>query len=225
MNASSKKTLLFWSSGKDACLALYRLRQDPQVEVVSLVSTFQEGSGKVAFHGTELGILKAQAASLSIPIELVPVPEKCSNKEYEQKLSEVLKPYLDKNVTSLAFGDLFLGDIRTYREQFLNPLGFELLFPLWKENTYQLAEEFITLGYQAVVTGINRNYLSESFLGQAFSSSFIKALPPGVDPCGENGEFHTLVHGGPQFKHSIPFSFGRIQSEQDHFWIETRCSI
>lgn len=207
------RALIFWSSGKDACLALHRVLQNSSFEVVGLISTVLEGSNRVGFHGVSADLLTAQAQGLGLPLSLIPIPAACPNTEYESRLSRALKVHQGAGVTHLVFGDLFLSDIRKYRESFLKPLGFELLFPLWKEDTTQLAHEFIQLKFGALVCGVDPTRLTDAFLGQSFDETFLHSLPSHVDPCGENGEFHTFVYEGPLFKNPIPIALGTIESD------------
>lgn len=212
------RALIFWSSGKDACLALHRVLQNSSFEVVGLLSTVVEGSYQVGFHGVSANLLTAQAQALGLPLSLVPIPSACPNTEYERRLSRALKVHQDAGVTHLVFGDLFLSDIRQYRESFLRPLGFELMFPLWKEDTTRLAHEFIQLKFGALVCGVDPTRLSNTYLGRSFNEAFLHSLPIHVDPCGENGEFHTFVHDGPLFKNPIPFALGTIEPDTlSHF--------
>ena len=207
------RALIFWSSGKDACLSLHRVLQNSSFEVVGLLSTVLEGSHQVGFHGVSADLLAAQAQALGLPLSLVPIPAACPNTEYENRLSRALKVHQKAGVSHLVFGDLFLSDIRKYRENFLRPLGFELLFPLWKEDTTQLAHEFIRLKFSALVCGVDPSRLSNTYLGQPFNEAFLHSLPNHVDPCGENGEFHTFVYDGPLFKNPIPVTLGTIESD------------
>ncbi len=205
MIEKKKKALVFWSSGKDACLALHRTSQNSSFEVVGLISTLNEKTNKIDFHNVSKRLIQAQASSLNLPIDIIPLPPSCPNKEYERRVKNNLKKHASEGVDHLIFGDLFLSDIRCYREHFLGPLGFQLHFPLWKENTRNLAKEFIILGYQAVVCGIHSAHLSDKMLGASFSEAFLNSLPSEVDPCGENGEFHTFVSDGPLFQYPISF--------------------
>lgn len=198
-------SLIFWSSGKDACLSLYRVQQEKKLQVKGLLSTISQKNQTVAFHQTPRESLELQASALNLPIHLVELPDPCSNAEYERVLSQKLKVLKAQGITHLIFGDLFLKDIREYRESFLKPLGFELVFPLWGENTEELASEFLGRGFQAVISGVMPGVLSESWVGHPYDSTFLKSLSAEIDPCGENGEFHTFVTQGPNFKRKVPF--------------------
>lgn len=197
--------LLFWSSGKDACLALYRVQQEKKLNIKGLLSTISKETEKVAFHQTPRESLELQASALGLPLHLIELPEPCPNTAYEEILKAELENFKTQGITHLIFGDLFLKDIREYRENFLKPLGFELVFPLWGENTTDLASEFLDLGFQAIVSGVMPGVLSGDWLGHPYDSTFLKSLPSQIDPCGENGEFHTFVTQAPNFQRKVPF--------------------
>jgi len=197
--------LLFWSSGKDACLSLYRVQQEKKLRVQGLLSTISKQNQTVAFHQTPRESLELQASALDLPLHLIELPDPCPNTQYEEILKAKLEPFKTQGITQLIFGDLFLKDIREYRENFLKPLGFELVFPLWGENTTDLACEFLELGFQAVISGVMPSVLSQSWVGHPYDSAFLSSIPPNVDPCGEKGEFHTFVTHGPNFQKKVPF--------------------
>jgi uncharacterized protein (TIGR00290 family) len=197
--------LIFWSSGKDACLSLFRVQQEKKLQVKGLLSTISQKNQTVVFHQTPKESLELQASALNLPLHLVELPDPCSNAEYESALVQKLKVLKAQGITHLIFGDLFLKDIREYRENFLKPLGFELVFPLWGENTKELASEFLEEGFQAVISGVMPGVLSDSWVGQPYDLKFLKSLSPEIDPCGEKGEFHTFVTHGPNFQKKVPF--------------------
>lgn len=220
MAALSQKALVFWSSGKDSCLALYRTLQLKNVEVMGLISTLSKETKRVGFHGTPKHLLEAQATSLGLPLTLVEIPESCPNKDYEAAINFELSGKKEDGITHVVFGDIFLKDIRKYRENLISPLGLSLSFPLWGENTKDLSQEFINLGFKALTCAIDPSRLSNNFLGKPFEESFISTLPRHVDPCGENGEFHTFVHAGPLFKSPLKMELGSIHMTPLCHWIQ-----
>lgn len=186
------------------------LRSDPRVEVIGLLTTVSAAYERVSMHATRLSVLQAQAREAELPLMVAPLPTPCSNEQYEQAMRTVLDDARQQGVTHVAFGDLFLEDIRAYRVEKLEGSGIEPLFPVWQEPTALLARRMVDAGLQAVVTCIDPKTLPASFAGRAFDHSFLDALPPGVDPCGENGEFHTCVLAGPMFRHRIHAQVGEI---------------
>lgn len=196
---------------------LERLRADPAWRVESLISTVNETNGRVAMHGTPEALIRAQAESLGVPLELIGLPEDCDNAEYERRLKQGLEPFHSAGVAHVACGDLFLADIRQWREDLFSRLGWQPVFPIWHEPTDQLARRLMDQGWCLTITCVDTHKLPESFLGRAFDPSFLSELPEGVDPCGENGEFHSFVHDGPGFAHPIAFSTGRVVTTHDRF--------
>jgi uncharacterized protein (TIGR00290 family) len=200
-----KRIWLWWSSGKDSAWALHVLRQDPEVRVEALVTTVAPEDGPVPVHGTPRRRLRAQAALTGLPLREVELPAaRVSNADYEAALASVLTEAERVGITHMAYGDLHLADIRAYREGILAGTGLEALFPLWGRDTAELAREMIAGGLEAVVTAVDPEKLGEGFAGRFFDAEFLADLPPGVDPCGENGEFHTLVVAGPVFSGRLP---------------------
>jgi uncharacterized protein (TIGR00290 family) len=206
MALSKAKALLFWSSGKDSAWSLHRLRQENDVEVVGLVTTFGEADGRVPIHNVRRELVEAQARAAGLPLWPVELPWPCSNAEYESRLSAVFSSMRDQAITHCAFGDLFLEDIRVYRERLLAGTGITPLFPLWgtPSDTPGLAREMIAGGLRAVITCVDPQHLNESFVGREFDSDLLAQLPPSVDPCGERGEFHTFCYAGPMFSQNLP---------------------
>ncbi len=194
-----RRVLLSWSSGKDCGWALKLLREDPGVEVVGLLTTVNAAVDRVAMHGTRREILEAQARSVGLPLYVVPLPWPCPNAVYEERTARALDEARGRGVTHMAFGDLFLEDVRAYREAQLAGSGIAPLFPLWGADTTALAREMVDAGVEAVLTCVDPTKLPASFAGRRFDHALLDALPPGVDPCGENGEFHTCVLAGPMF--------------------------
>lgn len=220
MNPFPNKAVVFWSSGKDSSMALYLAQKDPQLEVVGLFSTLEEGSKRIGFHGTPDSLIKAQAANIGLPLWSALIPQNCSNQHYESVVGLALEKLRKRGVTHLIFGDLFLEDIRKYREHFLTPLGFKSVFPLWKQNTADLANEIIRVGFKALICSINPQALPASHLGSKFDSAFLRSLSPEIDPCGENGEFHTFVTDGPIFKKPVSLRIGQKHHDRFCHWVE-----
>jgi len=210
------RVLLSWSSGKDSAWALHVLRNDPQVEVVGLLSTVNTAYGRVAMHSTRLELLRAQAQAVGLPLRIVPLPWPCSNEVYEAAMRKAIEDALEHGVTHIAFGDLFLEDVRAYRVKQLEGSGLEPLFPIWHEPTGPLARRMIDAGLQAVITCIDPKKLPRSFAGRRFDHALLDELPQGVDPCGENGEFHTCVLAGPMFREPLHAAVGETV-ERDGF--------
>jgi uncharacterized protein (TIGR00290 family) len=205
-----KRVLLSWSSGKDSAWTLHKLRHDPAIELVGLVTTLNSEFQRVAMHGTRRSVLEAQAEAAGLPLWIVPLPWPCSNEAYEQRMTEVCRRAVDEHVDAFAFGDLFLRDIRAYRETQLKPTGLEPLFPLWEIPTDALAREMIAGGLRARVVCIDSSKLDKSFAGREFDEAFLRDLPPGTDPCAERGEFHTCVYDGPMFKTPVLLEAGEV---------------
>lgn len=216
------KALFAWSSGKDAAAALERLLAAGEVEVVGLLSTIREDDRRVSLHGVPETLVAAQAVELGLPWECVLVPSPCPNEVYESQMARALRPWRERGVTHVAFGDLFLEDIRKYREERLARWGMSALFPLWGESTHALVQEYRRKGIRARVCGIDRRKLSEEWLGRRLDDSFLGDLPAGVDPCGENGEFHTFVEDMPSFQTAVETETGAIHREGDYSFIELK---
>lgn len=212
-----RKILLSWSSGKDSAWALHLLRSQGEYEIAGLLTTLNTAFDRVAMHSTRREIVDLQAAAAGLPLISIPLPWPCSNADYEQIMVGVCRQAVAQGVTAIAFGDLFLEDIRAYREKQLQGTGLEPLFPLWQIPTDQLAREMIAGGLRAKLVCIDPKKLSPDFAGRDFDSQLLAALPAGIDPCGENGEFHTCVYAGPMFSHEIPIVSGE-RVERDGFW-------
>ena len=205
------RILLSWSSGKDAAWALHMLHLSGRVEVVGLLTTLNAESDRVAMHAVRRILLEAQVEAVGLPLLQVPLSWPCSNAEYEAALGRALaEARAIWGVTHIAFGDLFLEEVRAYRERQLLGTGLTPLFPLWGIPTGALAREMIAGGLEARLTCVDPKRLPESFLGRAFDAALLQDLPPDVDPCGEVGEFHTFAHGGPMFSHSILITAGEV---------------
>jgi uncharacterized protein (TIGR00290 family) len=210
------KVAVSWSSGKDSAWSLHLLRQDPNVEVIALFTTLNEQFDRVSMHAVRRELLELQAASLGLPLWTVPLPWPCSNEQYEARMSGLCTRALNDGVQAMAFGDLFLTDIRAYREKQLAGTGLQPLFPVWQIPTTELARTMLASGLRAKITCVDPSVLDRSFAGRDFDAEFLADLPPSIDPCGENGEFHSFVYDGPGFQHPIPVSVGEIV-ERDGF--------
>jgi len=200
--------LFCWSGGKDSCLALHELRRDPPSEVVALLTTVTEVYDRISMHGVRRELLERQAAVLGLPLEIVTIPPKCANADYEARMEAALLKWKERGVSLVAFGDIFLEDLRAYREGNLARAGMEAVFPIWKRPTRELAAEFISLGFRAVTVCVDPRVLDDSFVGREINEKFLAELPLGVDPCGENGEFHSFVYDGPGFVERVEFRLG-----------------
>ena len=207
LRAMKAKAIFCWSGGKDSSLALYRALQDPQLEIVALLTTLNQTFRRISMHGVREELLDRQAAAIGLPLIKMFVSEG-SNAEYEKNMEALLTEYKAKGVTKVIFGDIFLEDLRAYREQNLGKVGLSAEFPLWKEDTGKLINEFFSLGFRTVICCVNDAYLGEESAGAELSPEFIKALPANVDPCGENGEYHTFCFEGPVFKAPVDFTAG-----------------
>jgi uncharacterized protein (TIGR00290 family) len=204
------KILVSWSSGKDSAWALHVLRQQNEVEVVGLLTTMNEHFQRVAMHSTRRELVREQAQAAALPLWEVPLPWPCKNDEYEQAMSQACAQAVEQGITGIAFGDLFLEDVRKYREDRLKDTGLEPIFPVWGLNTRKLIEEMLDARLRARIVCIDPKKLPVSFAGQDIRRELLSLLPEGVDPCGENGEFHTFVHDGPMFKNAIPIQNGEV---------------
>ncbi len=213
------KALLSWSSGKDGAWALHVLRQRSEVEVVGLVTTFNQVFNRVAMHGVRMELVEAQAVAVGLPLWPVPLPWPCSNEVYEARMRTVVERALAEGIRAFAFGDLFLEDIRAYREQRLAGTGLEPLFPVWgtSADTPELARTMLEAGLRATLVCVDPKQLEPRFVGRAFDAALLEELPNSVDPCGERGEFHTFCHAGPMFIRPIQVQGGETV-ERDGFW-------
>jgi uncharacterized protein (TIGR00290 family) len=217
-----KRVALSWSSGKDSAWSLHLLRQDPEIEVVALITTLNEEFDRVAMHAVRSELVELQAESAGLPLWKVPLPWPCSNEQYEARMREVHVRALRESVQAIAFGDLFLADIRAYRERQLAATGLQPMFPVWQVPTRELAASMIAAGLRAKVTCIDPKVLPRQFAGREFDADFLNDLPAGVDPCGENGEFHSFVYDGPMFRASIPVQLGEIVERDGFFFADLK---
>ncbi len=214
------KVIFAWSGGKDSALALHEIRQNRQYEVVSLLTTITEGYDRISMHGVRRTLLELQAESLGLPLEKIFISQSCSNEEYESKMWEVLSRFKQKGVSSVVFGDIFLEDLKQYRENNLARLGMKGLFPIWMRDTSEMARTFLELGFQAVVTCVDGRVLDGKFAGRLLDRAFWAELPADIDPCGENGEFHSFVFGGPIFKKKIDCQVGEVVLRDSYYFCD-----
>lgn len=214
--ATKRNAWLSWSSGKDSAWSLHVMRRRGDVEITALLTTVNRTYRRVAMHAVRESVLDAQAAAAGLPLVKVEIPPSCSNEVYEQAMADAMIKARDEGITHVVFGDLFLEDIREYREENLAKCGMTPVFPLWLKDTRQLANEMIASGLRAYLTCVDPNKLDARFAGRAFDENLLADLPSHVDPCGENGEFHTCVVAGPMFVSPIDVSAGEIV-ERDGF--------
>ena len=203
------RVVLSWSSGKDSAWTLYQLQQDKNIEIIGLLTTVNSEFNRVAMHAVREELLEAQAEAVGLPLFKVPLPWPCTNSDYEAAVKSEFKELSNKhNVTHIAYGDLFLEDVRQYRVDLMQDTGLIPVFPIWGLKTKDLANEMIASSLSATLTCVDPKQLSDEYAGHQFNNSFLSSLSEKVDPCGENGEFHTFVSAGPMFKHDIPITVG-----------------
>jgi uncharacterized protein (TIGR00290 family) len=221
-----KKLLLSWSSGKDSAWALHRLRRQREYEVVGLLTTLNAAFDRVAMHSTRRALVEAQAAAAGLPLTIIPLPWPCSNDHYEAAMSAACSQAVADGVEAMAFGDLFLEDIRQYRIDKLKGTGIDPVFPVWGPAdgiaTRRLAEEMIAGGLRARLVCVDPRKLPSEFAGREFDAALLRDLPPAVDPCGENGEFHTAVYAGPMFREPIPVESGEVVTRDGFVFADLR---
>lgn len=204
------KAIFNWSSGKDSALALYTILKEDQFEVTSLLTSINREFQRISMHGVHVSLLERQAESLGFPLLKMEIPAEPSMQDYTEIMTRTMNKIHSQGVTHSVFGDIFLEDLRQYREEQLQSIGMKAIFPLWKRNTADLIHEFLGLGFKTIVTCVNETYLDKSFAGRIIDKDFIKDLPENVDPCGENGEFHTFTFDGPIFKNPVQFEMGEL---------------
>jgi uncharacterized protein (TIGR00290 family) len=213
---TAHRTWVSWSSGKDSTLALAAAREDPSLDVVGLLTTVNEDADRVAMHAVRRGLLRAQADALGLQLHEVLIPSPCPNQTYAARMEEAVATAVAEGVTRMVFGDLYLEDVRAYREEMLAPTPIAPVFPLWGRPTTELARELLGRGTRAVLTCVDPRQLDGSFAGRAYDADLLADLPSAVDPCGENGEFHTFVHDDPMFVAPIAVRRGEVV-ERDGF--------
>ncbi len=214
-----KEVVLFsWSGGKESALALYEIQKAGRYEVNALLTTVTEDYDRVSMHGVRRVLLEQQAESIGYPLEKLLISPNASDEEYESKMREILTKYLATGVSSVVFGDVRLEDVRKYREENLSKIRMKGIFPIWKRDTIELAHAFLKLGFKAVVTCVDSNVLDKGFAGRIYDEQFLSELPDSVDPCGENGEFHSFVYDGPIFRERIPYKIGETVLRGNRFY-------
>ena len=200
--------LISWSGGKDSSLALDALMRSVEWEPVGLLTTVTEGYDRVSMHGVRRSLLEQQAAQIGLPLSVVTIPTASSNESYEERMDQALRRVREAGILDVAFGDLFLEDVRSYREKMLGTVGMRAIFPLWQLPTPELARDFIGRGFRAVLTCVDTEQIPAAFAGREFDSTLLDDLPSSADPCGEKGEFHTCVYDGPIYASAIPVARG-----------------
>jgi uncharacterized protein (TIGR00290 family) len=205
-----KRTLLSWSSGKDSAWTLHVLRQKNEYEIVGLLTTFNQAVDRVAMHAVRRALVEAQAKAAGIPLRRVDLPSPCSNQDYERIMREQCNIAVQQGIDHVAFGDLFLTDVRVYREKQLEASGLQPIFPVWGLPTRDLSLEMVRAGLCAKLTCIDSKVLAPDFVGQEFNEQLLSRFPAEIDPCGENGEFHTFAYAGPMFEHNLSVDVGEV---------------
>ena len=212
------RILLAWSGGKDSALALYELRSMKSLEIVTLLTTVTEGYDRISMHGVRRELLAAQAKALGYPLEEIAIPQNCTNAVYEQRMRDALEKHHSEGIRAAAFGDLYLQDVRAYREERMHRIGMRCLFPLWGKPAGTVARQFVDLGFRAIAVCVDTHALGPEFAGREYNEDFLKDLPPAVDPCGENGEFHTFVYDGPIFIRPVTVRRGEKVLRDNRFF-------
>ena len=210
-----RKALMSWSSGKDSAWALHKIQHSPEIDLIGLFCTVNKEFDRVAMHGVRVELLQTQAKSIGLPLEIIEIPHPCSNAEYEKIMGQFVERAKNDNIEYFVFGDLFLEDIRSYREEKLKGSGIKPVFPIWGMPTDKLSREMISGGLRTVITCINPKQTPKEFVGKEFDETFLDSLPETIDPCGENGEFHSFVFDGPMFKEKIEIFVGDIVHRDD----------
>ena len=205
---------LAWSGGKDCSLALHALRADPRYRVTHLLTTFTDAYDRASMHGVRRELLRAQAAAAGLPLVEVGIPAPCPMEEYSRIMGDAMRKAVEAGIAGVAYGDLFLEDVRAYREERLAEVELDGIFPLWGSDTQALAHRFIELGFRAHIVCVDTEQLDKSFIGRPFDRTMLAELPDGVDPCGENGEFHTFVGDAPFFERPVTHTLGHVEERE-----------
>ena len=213
-----EKVIISWSSGKDSALALYEVMKSPETLVVGLLTTIVKDTNKVSMHHVDRGLVEQQAAVLGLPLEVVDFNPNDSQAHYETSMRQALKKYMEQGVSAVVSGDINLVELRKRREENLAQIGLRTIFPLWERDTQELAEHLVQMGFKTVITSVDMTVLSRGDLGQVIDAQFLAGLPTGVDPCGENGEYHSFVFDGPIFKKPIKYSLGEVTSLDSRYF-------
>jgi len=215
-----EKVIFCWSGGKDSALALYEIQRSQKYEIVSLLTTITEVYDRVSMHGVPRILVEQQARSLGLPLEEVFIPKSCSNEEYESKMRTTLAKFKRDGVSSAIFGDVFLEEVRRYREDNLSKAGMKGIFPIWERDTAELSRSFIALGFKAIISCVDSKILDKTFAGRMLDEKFWAELPPNVDPSGENGEFHSFVFDGPIFRERIACIVGEVVLREGFYFCD-----
>ncbi len=213
-----KKVIVTWSGGKDSALALHEIQKTEDYEILALLTTLTKDYDRISMHGVRRVLLERQADLLDLNLEKVLISKDTSNEEYEAKIEEVLMKYLEFGVSAVVFGDIFLESLREHRESNLSKIEMKGIFPLWKRDTAELAHTFIDMGFKAITTCVDSEFLGKEFVGRTFDEQFLAELPPEIDPCGENGEFHSFVYDGPIFRERLSCTRGEIVLRAKRFY-------
>ena len=214
----NEKVLFSWSTGKDSALAFYQMQKSKNYRISALLTTVTKGYGRISMHGVREELLTKQADSLGVKLYKVFISKNKSGQEYEEKMRDALLELKSKGIGFVGFGDIYLEDLKKYRQDRLSEVGMKAIFPLWKKNTAQLANRVIDSGFKAIVTCVDSKYLGREFAGRNFDKKFLANLPKEVDPCGENGEFHSFVYDGPIFKKPILYKKGEVILREKRFY-------
>lgn len=209
MIINKKRAVFNWSGGKDSALALYKILQDNQYEIISLLTTVNSASKRSTMHGIPVTILEKQAESIGLPLYVVDLTPKGNMENYESAMKEAVTHFKKMGVGHFVFGDIFLHDVRSYREKQLHPYGIEVVEPLWDKTSEQIMDEFLHSGLQTVIVTITEGAISENFIGQTITKELVQSFPAEIDVCGENGEYHTFCYAGGMFSHPVNFSLGK----------------
>jgi uncharacterized protein (TIGR00290 family) len=212
-----EKLLFSWSAGKDSALALYELLRNPAYQVQGLLTTVTEESGRSSAHGIRRSLLRRQGQAIGLPLHEVLIPAAAPNAVYEERMAAALGPWQEAGVTAVGFGDLALEDVRAYRERHLASLGLRGVFPLWQRDARLVVEALIRLGFRAITACVDTQALDARFAGRAIDAQFLAELPAGMDPCGENGEYHSFVYDGPIFRTPVPHTIGETVLREGRF--------
>jgi len=214
----TKPLVVSWSGGKDSTLALNEILNNTDYEVCSLITTVTVVYDRISIHGVRNELLEQQVQSIGLPLHKVSIPKDSTNEQYEKALTDVLLKFKNEGIDEVVFGDIFLEDVKKYRDELLDKLNMKGVYPIWKKDSKELARKFIELGFKAVTTCIDSQQIDKKFVGREYDSEFLNDLPKSADPCGENGEFHTFVYDGPLFDKKIDFTKGEIVFRDDRFY-------
>ena len=214
----TKPLVVSWSGGKDSTLALNEILNNTDYEVHTLITTVTEGYDRISIHGVRNELLEKQVQSIGLPLHKVSIPKDSKNEQYESALKKVLLKFKNEGINEIVFGDIFLEDVKKYRDELLDRLDMKGVYPIWKKDSKELARKFIELGFKAVTTCVDFQQIDKKFVGREYDSGFLNDLPGTADPCGENGEFHTFVYDGPLFDKKIEFTKGEIVFRDDRFY-------